>query len=189
MARHNPAELGVGAVVLAIAGAFLVFAVANTGQGFGGAGYPLHAVFEHVDGLALGADVRIAGVKVGSITGIKLDPKSYLADVRFSVAKDVELTDDSSATISTDGLLGGKYLALATGGDDKILKPGGEITITQGSINIESLIGKYLFPGPTGGGKSSGSGSGGSASGSASASGGQGSAQANKPDTGIAPLK
>ena len=150
MARHNPAELGVGAVVLVIAGAFLVFAIANTGQGFGIASYPLHAVFDHVDGLAPGADVRIAGVKIGSITGIKLDPKTYLADVHFTVDKGIQLTDDSSATVSTDGLLGGKYLALATGGDDKILKPGGEITITQGSLNMESLIGKYLFPGPTG---------------------------------------
>jgi phospholipid/cholesterol/gamma-HCH transport system substrate-binding protein len=61
------------------------------------------------------------------------------------VQDDVKLTDDSSATVSTDGLLGGKYLALATGGDDKFLKPGGTVTITQGSVNLEALIGKYIF--------------------------------------------
>ena len=150
MARHNPAELVTGAIVLAVAGGFLVFAVANTGNSFSRSGYPLHAVFDHVDGLSLGADTRIAGVKVGTITAITLDPKTYLADVRFTVQNGVQLTDDSSATVATDGLLGGKYLALATGGSDKILQPGGEITITQGSVNLEALIGKYIF-GSTGG--------------------------------------
>ena len=145
MARHNPAELVTGAVVLAVAGVFLLFAVANTGKSFGATGYDLHASFDHVDGLAIGTDVRIAGVKVGSIRSIVLDPKTYLADVVFSVQKNIELTDDTSATVSTDGLLGGKYLALATGGDDKLLKPGDAVTITQGSINLETLLGKYIF--------------------------------------------
>jgi phospholipid/cholesterol/gamma-HCH transport system substrate-binding protein len=146
MARHNPAELLTGGVVLAIAAGFMVFAVASTGKSFGRGGYDLHATFDHVDGLAPGGDVRIAGVKVGSISAISLDPKTYLANVVFSVQDGIELTDDSSATVSSDGLLGGKYLALATGGDEKILKPGGEITITQGLVNLESLISKYIFP-------------------------------------------
>jgi phospholipid/cholesterol/gamma-HCH transport system substrate-binding protein len=154
MARHNPAELVTGALVLATAGLFLVFAVANTGKSFGASGYDLHAGFDHVDGLSIGTDVRIAGVKVGSIRAITLDPKTYQADVVFSVQKDIKLSDDTSATVSTDGLLGGKYLALATGGDDKMLKPGDAITITQGSINLETLLGKYIF-GSTG--KSGGS--------------------------------
>jgi len=158
MARHNPAELVTGAVVLAVAGAFLVFAVANTGRSFASSGYPLHANFDHVDGLSAGADVRIAGVKVGSVQGIRLDPKTYLADVSFSVQSGVKLTTDSSATVATDGLLGGKYLALAVGGEDKDLQPGGEITITQGSVNLESLLGKYIFgsTGKAGDGKSGG---------------------------------
>jgi phospholipid/cholesterol/gamma-HCH transport system substrate-binding protein len=150
MARHNPAELVTGAVVLAVAGIFLVFAVANTGKSFGASGYDLHASFDHVDGLSTGTDVRIAGVTVGSIRSITLDPKTFLADVVFSIQKGIKLTDDSSATVSTDGLLGGKYLAIASGGDDKILKPGDAITITQGSINLESLLGKYIFGAGTG---------------------------------------
>jgi phospholipid/cholesterol/gamma-HCH transport system substrate-binding protein len=157
MARHNPAELVTGAIVLAVAGTFMVFAVASTGRSFSAGGtYDLHAVFDHVDGLSLGADTRIAGVKVGSVTAIALDPKTYLADVQFTVQNDVQLTDDSSATVASDGLLGGKYLALATGGSDKDLKPGGEITITQGSMNLEALIGKYIFGSTSGkGGDSS----------------------------------
>ena len=146
MAKHNPAELATGAVVLAVAGGFLAFALLNTGKSFDHAnGYPLHAAFDHVDGLALGADVRIAGVKVGSVDAITLDPQSYEADVRFSVQNNIKLSTDSSATVATDGLLGGKYLALATGGEEKMLAPGQAITITQGSVNLEAMIGKYIF--------------------------------------------
>jgi phospholipid/cholesterol/gamma-HCH transport system substrate-binding protein len=179
MARHNPAEIVTGAVVLAAAGAFLLFAVANTGKSFGASGYSLHASFDHADGIAPGIDVRMAGVKIGSIEAVSLDPKTYQADVTFSVQNDIKLTDDSSATVSTDGLLGGKYLALAVGGDDKILKAGDAITITQGSMNLEGLISKYIFPsvGGKGGGGKGGSGGAGN-SGQAASSGG-----------GIAPLK
>ena len=166
MARHNPAELITGALVLAAAGLFAAFALANTGKSFGGSFYDLHAKFDHVDGLAVGTDVRMAGVKVGSIQAISLDPKTYLADVTFSVQKDLQLSTDTSATVSTDGLLGGKYLALAVGGEEKMLQPGGTVTITEGSINLESLIGKYIFPSV---GKSAGGNS--------------------KPSGGIAPLK
>jgi phospholipid/cholesterol/gamma-HCH transport system substrate-binding protein len=155
MARHSAIEIVTGAAVLLVAGGFLVFAIANTGQKFGEEGYRLNATFDHADGLSVGAEVRIAGVKVGSIQSIALNPKTYLADVAFTVQDGVKLTDDSSATISTDGLLGGKYLALATGGDDKYLQPGGLITVTQGSVNLEALIGKYIFGGT--GGKSGGS--------------------------------
>jgi len=158
MARHSAAEIVTGAAVLLVAGGFLVFAVANTGRSFGGSTYALHASFDHADGLSPGAEVRVAGVKIGSVVVIRLDPKTYQADVSFSVDRNVVLTTDSSATISTDGLLGGKYLALATGGDDTKLAAGGTITITQGSVNLEALIGKYIFPttGKDGAGKDGG---------------------------------
>jgi phospholipid/cholesterol/gamma-HCH transport system substrate-binding protein len=145
VARHSLIEVATGAVVLLAAGGFAVYALANTGQKFAGDGYALNATFDHVDGLSVGADVRVAGVKVGSVQSIRLDTKTYQAVVGLTVQNGVSLTDDSSATVSTDGLLGGKYVALATGGDDQILKPGGTITITQGSVNIEALIGKYIF--------------------------------------------
>jgi phospholipid/cholesterol/gamma-HCH transport system substrate-binding protein len=145
MARHSALEIATGAVVLLVAGGFLVYAVANTGQHLASNTYALNAVFDHVDGLLPGAEVRIAGVKIGSVNAIALNPKTYQAQVGFSVQNNIALTTDSSATISTDGLLGGKYLALATGGEDQTLKPGDTITITQGSVNLEALIGKYIF--------------------------------------------
>ena len=152
MARHSAIEIATGAAVLLVAGGFLVFAVANTGQRVSGGGYELHAAFDHADGLSAGAEVRVAGVKVGRIEAITLDTKNFQADVTFTVQQGVSLTTDSSATIATDGLLGGKYIALASGGEDGMLKPGGQVTITQGSVNLEALIGKYIFGGT--GGKS-----------------------------------
>ena len=144
MARHSAIEVATGAAVLLVAGGFLIYALANTGQSFA-RGYQLHASFDHADGLAPGGEVRIAGVKIGSVDAIRFDPKTYQADVTFDVQRDVQLTTDSSATIASDGLLGGKYLALATGGEDGKLKPGDTIAITQGSVNLEALIGKYIF--------------------------------------------
>ncbi len=159
MARHNAAELATGAVVLAVAGSFLIFAVTNTGKSFDDGGYKLHASFDHVDGLALGADVRVAGVKVGSVEAIRLDPKNFVANVTFSVQDGVGLSTDSSATVATDGLLGGKYLDVEPGGEEKMLAPGGEVTITQGSVNLESLLGKYIFGSTGKGGDAKGAGS------------------------------
>ncbi len=150
MARHSAIEIATGAAVLLVAGGFLVFAVANTGQHMGGDSYELHAAFDHADGLSSGAEVRVAGVKVGRVEAITLDSKNFQADVTLTVQRGVSLSTDSSATIATDGLLGGKYVALAPGGEDAMLKPGGQITITQGSVNLEALIGKYIF-GSTGG--------------------------------------
>lgn len=144
MPRRNAAELAAGAVVLAAALGFLGYAVANTGR-LGPPGYTLHARFNAIDGLTVGSDVRMAGVKVGSVTGARLDPESYQAVVDFTVASDVKLPKDSSAAVTSDGLLGGKYLGLEPGGDTQMIPPGGQVTITQSSISIEQLLGKFIF--------------------------------------------
>jgi phospholipid/cholesterol/gamma-HCH transport system substrate-binding protein len=144
MAKRNPSELIAGAVVLVVALGFLGYAVANTGRVMSG-GYTLHASFDRIDGLNVGSDVRIAGVKVGSVTAAAIDPQSYQAKVAFSVADTVKLPKDSSAVITSDGLLGGKYMALEPGGDTAMLPPGGLVTITQSSISLEQLLGKFIF--------------------------------------------
>jgi phospholipid/cholesterol/gamma-HCH transport system substrate-binding protein len=144
MARHNVAEVLTGAAVLVVAGGFLAFAVAHSGQ-VSSPGYALQAQFDHIDGLSVGGDVRMAGVKVGSVTGERIDPKSYLAIVKFTVADDIQLPKDSSAAIDSESLLGGKYISLSPGGDTTMLKPGQAITITQGSISLEDLLGKFIF--------------------------------------------
>jgi phospholipid/cholesterol/gamma-HCH transport system substrate-binding protein len=144
MARRNAVEVVVGAGVLLVAAGFLFYAVANSGRS-ASAGYSLTARFDHIDGLSVGADVRMAGVRVGSVTNARIDPKSFLAVVTLSVQDGLDLPKDSSAEIDSDSLLGGKYVSLTPGGDAAILKPGQQITITQSSVSLEQLLGKFIF--------------------------------------------
>ncbi|HKM62258.1 MAG TPA: outer membrane lipid asymmetry maintenance protein MlaD [Acidisphaera sp.] len=144
MARRNWAEVAVGAVVIAVAGGFLGFAVSSSGRTTVG-GYTLYADFEHIDGLGVGSEVRLAGVKIGTITSARIDPQTYQAVVGFSVDNAIKLPKDTSGMITSDGLLGSKYLSLGPGGDTADLKPGDTLTITQGSISIEELLGKFIF--------------------------------------------
>ncbi|MEJ1975033.1 MAG: outer membrane lipid asymmetry maintenance protein MlaD [Acetobacteraceae bacterium] len=133
-----------GAAVLVVAAGFLAFAVTNSGRATV-SGYTLHASFNDIGGITNGADVRIAGLKVGSVTGLAIDPKTYQATATFTVQSDIKLSVDSSAEIATGGLLGGNFLALAPGGDEKTLTDGGIITVTQSAVNLEDLLGKFIF--------------------------------------------
>lgn len=144
MAQRNLTELLAGAAVLVVAAGFLGYAVANTGRG-PVSGYPLHARFDRIDGLAIGSDVRLAGVKIGTVTSAAIDPKTFQAMVNFTVQASLKLPKDSSAEISSDGLLGGKFLSIVPGGDDKVLASGGEVTITQSAVSFEQLLGKFIF--------------------------------------------
>ncbi len=144
MARRSVTEIAAGAAVLLVAAGFLFYAVANTGRGALG-GYTLQASFDNVGGISTGSDVRISGLKVGSVTALAIDPKTYQAVATFTVQSDIKLSDDSSATVATGGLLGGNFISLATGGDDKMLGNGGTITVTQSAVNLEDLLGKFIF--------------------------------------------
>jgi phospholipid/cholesterol/gamma-HCH transport system substrate-binding protein len=144
MAQRSFAEVAAGAVVLLIAAGFLAYAVTNSGQ-TGVSGITLHAEFENIGGIAKGSDVRIAGMKIGNITDLTIDPKTYEAKATFTVQSDIKLPDDSSASIATGGLLGGNFLSLSPGGSEKILTNGGIITVTQSAVNLEDLLGKFIF--------------------------------------------
>jgi phospholipid/cholesterol/gamma-HCH transport system substrate-binding protein len=144
--RTNVLEAIMGAVVLGIASFFLIFAYTSS-QGNTASGYPLAANFDRVDGLSVGNDIRVSGVKVGTISNISIDSETYLAHVVFSVRDDIKLPVDSVAEIVSESLMGGKYIALVPGGDEKVLTSGEEISYTQSSISFENLLGKYLFSG------------------------------------------
>jgi phospholipid/cholesterol/gamma-HCH transport system substrate-binding protein len=144
MARRSVAELSAGFVVLIVAAGFLAYALATSGAA-SVPGYPLTAQFDRIDGISSGSDVRMAGVKVGTVIGTSIDPRTYLADVNFTVSNAIKLPTDSSAEISSDGLLGGKYLSLVPGGADAMIKSGGRVTITQSSVSLEELLGKFIF--------------------------------------------
>jgi phospholipid/cholesterol/gamma-HCH transport system substrate-binding protein len=142
--QRNAIEPILGAFVLVAAVAFLVFAYNKAGQRTF-SGYPLTARFSSIDGLETGSDVRIGGVKVGQVTDISIDPQTYLAMVKLTVAPEIKLPTDSVASITTEGLLGGKYVGLEPGVSDNMLKPGGLITHTEASVSLEGLIGKFMY--------------------------------------------
>ena len=148
------AETGVGAVVLAAAAGFLVYALGHA-SGFGGSGgYELTARFGDVGSLTPGADVRVAGVKVGSVAAIELDPKTFLARTRFLIQPQVKLPSDSTVKITSDGLLGGQHVVIAPGGASDDLKPGAEFQNAQGAVDLFGLIGQVIRP--QGGGQAAG---------------------------------
>lgn len=145
--NRNIIETVMGAVVLVVAALFLFFSY-STAQLRSVDGYTVRAKFDRIDGLALGSDVRISGIKVGTVNDQRLDPETFLAEVSMSIDPSVELPKDSSAEIVSESLLGGKYMAIVPGGDDEVLAEGDEIRFTQSPVSLEQLIGKFMFSPP-----------------------------------------
>jgi phospholipid/cholesterol/gamma-HCH transport system substrate-binding protein len=142
--KGNLFEALIGAVVLAVAAFFLVFAFSSTDVGAVD-GYEVTANFDRVDGVKAGADVRMSGIKIGTVTKLELDLQTFLAKATLNIDRTVELPDDSSAEITTEGLLGGKYMAIVPGGAEDVIAPGGRIHFTQSSLSLEGLIGRFGF--------------------------------------------
>lgn len=142
--KRNMIETVLGAVVLMVAGLFLVFAYASADLR-PIAGYTVTARFNAVDGLATGNDVRVGGVKIGSVTDQRIDMEDYRAVVRMSIRPDILLPTDSTAVVSSDGLLGGKYIRLDPGASDSMLEDGAELVNTQDIVSLEEMLGKVIF--------------------------------------------
>ncbi len=148
MAR-NIVETVIGAIVLCVAIAFGVYAFTAT-DASAPKGYEISARFSRIDGLKRGADVTMAGIKVGTVTGMELD-KSYYAVVRMSIRNDIKLTTDTFAKVMSESLLGGMSVTLEIGGADQFLGAGSMITKTQGAIPFTELLSLLVQPGGTGG--------------------------------------
>ena len=142
--KNNSVETLMGAIVLAVATFFFIYAYQNSGSE-SVASFEYHATFDRVDGLVKGSDVRMSGVKIGTISALDIEKETYLAKLSFKIDKNLKLPKDSSAEVVSDGLLGGKYLAIVPGGDEKYLNEGNTIIHTQSSVNLESLIGQLIF--------------------------------------------
>ena len=141
---ENRAEILAGAAVLAAALAFAFYAAGGDRlQGMSGS-YPLRASFRSVEGISVGSDVRLAGVKVGTITGLTLNPQTYFADATIAMQDGILLPDDSAILISSEGLLGGNYVELVPGGSLDNLAPGDEIEDTQGAVSLVTLLMKFV---------------------------------------------
>ena len=141
--KENVAEAIIGGIVVVIAAVFLIFMNQHAGSSGSGGRYDLIAKFRSAEGVAVGSDVRMAGVKVGSVTGIELDPETYLASATFSVAANVKIPDDSEATIATEGLLGGAFVELSPGGSEFMLASGDEIVNTQSAVSLLQLMMRF----------------------------------------------
>ncbi|MCX7685005.1 MAG: outer membrane lipid asymmetry maintenance protein MlaD [Acetobacteraceae bacterium] len=154
--RRSALELLAGGLVLLAAAAFLAYALAATGRSVAGPGITLTARFERIDGITPGTDVRLAGVRVGSVVSQRIDPETFLAVVTMRVDAALRLPEDSSAEITTDGLFGGRFVALVPGGAERRLGDGDTIRITQSAISLEALIGRFMFSGEGGGSRPAG---------------------------------
>jgi phospholipid/cholesterol/gamma-HCH transport system substrate-binding protein len=142
--NRNAIETVMGAVVLVVAAVFLFFAY-TTSQVRAVTGYEVTANFLRVEGLRDGGDVRISGIRVGTIVSQSLDPKTFDAVVRMSIDPKYKLPVDSYAQIASNGLLGDKYLQIVPGNDDDVIKAGGKIERTTPPISLESLIGQVMY--------------------------------------------
>lgn len=142
--RNNIFETLLGAVVLVVAGVFLFFSYKSADMGAVN-GYTVYGDFTNIDGLKAGSDVKISGVKVGTIATIDLDDSTYRARAALSINPDVKLPIDTVGIVTSEGLLGGKYLALEVGGDEDMLGNGDELFSTQASVSLEKMIGQVLF--------------------------------------------
>lgn len=141
---ENKSEIIAGGLVVVVALGFAIYAGKLTGASTGGGSYELEASFRSADGITTGTDVRLAGVKVGRVTAMTLDPKTYRANTTISIADEIEVPDDSALAISSEGLLGGNYVEILPGGSPIYFEPGDEIEFTQGAVSLVSLLMKFV---------------------------------------------
>jgi phospholipid/cholesterol/gamma-HCH transport system substrate-binding protein len=140
---YERAEIVAGAAILAVAAGFALYAVQGSGMVGAAESYSLTASFRSVEGISVGTDVRLAGVKVGTVTGLTLNPETYFADATITMRNDVAVPTDSTILISSEGLLGGNFVEVQPGGALDMLEPGGEIEDTQGAVSLITLLMKF----------------------------------------------
>ncbi len=149
--QRNVIETVMGGVVLIVAAMFVAIAF-RSGTATAPSGYQVFAEFDDASGMGPGSEVRMSGVKIGTVHSQELDPETYFAVVTLNISESIKLPRDTSARIIADGLLGSNFIALEPGGDEEMIPPGGEITFTQGSINVVDLLGRFIFSAAEAGG-------------------------------------
>ena len=142
--NNNYFEIIVGTFVLFCAIFFFATSFKSAEVGTSG-GYEIIAKFDNIDGIKAGSDVKISGVKIGTISDQFLDEKDFRATLKILINDNIKIPTDSSAKISSEGLLGSKYLSITPGGDEEFLSAGEAIQFTQSSVNFEDLLGKFIF--------------------------------------------
>lgn len=144
---NQTTEVLVGGVVLTAAIGFFFYVAQVTGAGPSGGQVDYSASFRSVEGIAVGTDVRLGGVKIGTVTDLSLNAKTFLADTTFSVDKDITLPEDTAVIIASEGLLGGSFVEILPGGSPFDLEPGAEIEDTQSSVSLINLLLRFVSGG------------------------------------------
>ena len=142
--QKNIVETVLGAIVLLVAGVFLMFFYKTTDIA-PSSGYVITAAFSNIDGLKSGSPIRVSGVKIGQVLDFSLNPENFRAIVRMNINNDIKLPMDTVAVIASSGLLGDKFLTLDPGNEEEFLSPGDQIEFTQSTPGIEQLLGQVIF--------------------------------------------
>lgn len=130
------AETAIGAAVIAVAGGFIVYASQDRGMPGTAGTYQLVAEFSSVEGIGSGSEVRLAGIRVGKVLALDLDPRTYQVDARFTVRDDLKLPEDTEVRISSEGLLGAGFLEIRAGDSDFLIGDGGRLYNTRSGDSI-----------------------------------------------------
>ncbi|MDR0630664.1 MAG: MlaD family protein [Holosporales bacterium] len=139
--KGNVLEAITGAVFLTIALFFLYFAYTTNGGNIDG--YILKALFEDVGGLSIGSDIKMNGIKIGFVKSLNID-STYQAAVELLIKKEVKIPIDSAANITTEGIMGNKFIAIVPGVEQRFFLQGDEIEMTKSAVNLEKLVDKLL---------------------------------------------
>ncbi len=142
--KSNPIETVIGALVVVAAAVFLYFASNVVGVSGPGDTYTVSASFRSAEGISLGTDVRMAGVKIGSVTSMELSPSTFRAEIDVEIKNKIEIPDDSAIAVTSEGLLGGNFIEIIPGASEFPVENGGEIEDTQGSVSFISLLMKFV---------------------------------------------
>jgi phospholipid/cholesterol/gamma-HCH transport system substrate-binding protein len=143
--KENKLEVIIGAVVIAVALGFVVFLYQSTGLSVSNSKhYELKADFRSADGIHVGTDVRLAGVKVGTVNDLSLNVETYRAEAELAIENAVDIPEDSALTVSSEGLLGGNFIEIIPGASYEYMQPGDEFLDTQGSVSLISLLLKFV---------------------------------------------
>ncbi|WP_368184254.1 outer membrane lipid asymmetry maintenance protein MlaD [Aestuariibius sp. HNIBRBA575] len=148
--RENTTEVLTGAAILCVALAFLFYLTQAAGLSRSSEGYDLTASFRSAEGLSVGTDIRLAGVKIGSVTGLDLNVQTYRADATMTFQDGILIPDDSVVAVASEGLLGGTFVEISPGGSFENFAAGDEITNTQGAVSVIQLLVKFVSGGEEG---------------------------------------
>jgi phospholipid/cholesterol/gamma-HCH transport system substrate-binding protein len=146
--KDSAVETAIGAIVIIIAAVFFFFVYSTTDKGAASGGYRIVAEFDNIGAINVGTDVRMAGIKIGSVMAQELNPETYRARLTMVIDPKLKLADDTTAKVSSEGLLGSPFIALDPGGSDSFIADGGEIQITQGAVDFWKLVSESMFNRP-----------------------------------------